>query len=104
MWGINEVVVNNVFAYTIASEIINDNELKPQTVEECRHQNDLPKLKVAIQAELDLTTKLKVFGSIVKTPEDVKSVRYKWVFVRKRNELNEIVRYMENNRKNIPSS
>jgi len=30
---------------------------------------------------------------VVLTPEDVKSVRYKWIFVRKRNENGEVVRY-----------
>ena len=34
-----------------------------------------------------------VFGPIIQTPKDVKPVGYKWVFVRKRNEKNEIARY-----------
>ena len=38
-------------------------------------------------------TKREVFGLVVQTPEDVKLVGYKWVFVRKRNENNEIIRY-----------
>ena len=37
--------------------------------------------------------KREVFGSIIQTPENVKLVRYKWVFVRKHNEKNEVVRY-----------
>ena len=37
--------------------------------------------------------KREVFGPVVQTPSDVKSIGYKWVFVRKRNERNEIVRY-----------
>ena len=37
--------------------------------------------------------KRKVFGPAVQTPNDVKPVGYKWVFVRKRNEKNEIQRY-----------
>ena len=32
-------------------------------------------------------------GPVVPTPENVKPVGYRWVFVRKRNENNEIVRY-----------
>ena len=43
-----------------------------------------------MQAELNSLTKREVFGPIVQTPEDVKHVGYKWVFVRKRNE---IIRY-----------
>ena len=37
--------------------------------------------------------KRKVFGPVVPTPNDVKPVGYKWVFVRKRDDKNEIVRY-----------
>ncbi|XP_057954630.1 uncharacterized protein LOC131148738 [Malania oleifera] len=74
-------------------EIINDNELEPRTVEECQYRNDWPKWKEAIQAELDLLAKRKVFGPVVQTHENVKPVGYKWVFVCKRNEMNEIVRY-----------
>jgi hypothetical protein len=36
---------------------------------------------------------LQVFGPVVHTPEGVRLVRYKWVFVLKQNEKNEIVRY-----------
>ena len=34
-----------------------------------------------------------MFGPIVQTPKDVNPVGYKWVFVRKRNERNDITRY-----------
>ena len=34
-----------------------------------------------------------MFGPIVPTPEGIKPVGLKWVFVRKRNENNEIIRY-----------
>ena len=37
--------------------------------------------------------KRDVFGPVVQTPKGVKPVEYKWVFVRKRNENNEIIRY-----------
>ncbi|KAD7477833.1 hypothetical protein E3N88_00969 [Mikania micrantha] len=46
-----------------------------------------------MQAELDSLNKRKVFGPIVITPKAVKPVGYKWVFVRKRNENNEVIRY-----------
>jgi hypothetical protein len=42
----------------------------------------------AIQAELN-----SLVGPIVQAPEGVSPVGYKWVFVRKRNEKNKIVRY-----------
>jgi hypothetical protein len=37
--------------------------------------------------------KCEVSGLVVQTPEGVSPIGYKWVFVRKRNEKNEIVRY-----------
>ncbi|KAD2803914.1 hypothetical protein E3N88_37291 [Mikania micrantha] len=46
-----------------------------------------------MQAELDSLNKRKVFGPIVITPKAVKPVGYKWIFVRKRNENNEVIRY-----------
>jgi hypothetical protein len=70
-----------------------DEDVEPTTMEECRHRKDWPKWKEAIQAELNSLEKREVFGPVVLTPEDVKPVGYKWVFVRKRNEKNEIVRY-----------
>ena len=42
---------------------------------------------------MDSLEKRKVFGPVVSTPNDVKLVGYKWVFVRKRNDKNEIARY-----------
>ena len=44
--------------------------------------------KEAIQVELNSRLKHKVFGPIVRTPEGVMPVGYKWVFIRKRNEKN----------------
>ena len=61
--------------------------------EECRHRNDWPKWKAVVQAELSSLDKRQVFGPVVQTPKDVNPVGYKWVFVIKRNETNEIVRY-----------
>ena len=62
-------------------------------MEECRHRNNWSKWKEAILVELNSLTKREVFGPVVQTPKDVKHVRYKWVFVQKRNENNEIIRY-----------
>ena len=49
--------------------------------------------KEAIQAELNSLVKREVFGPVVQTPECLMHVGYKWVFVRKHNEKNEIMRY-----------
>ena len=42
---------------------------------------------------MNLLNKRKVFGTVVLTPKAIKPIGYKWVFVRKRNEKNEIMRY-----------
>jgi hypothetical protein len=42
---------------------------------------------------LNLLAKREVFGPVVQTHKGISHVGYKWVFVRKRNEKNEIVRY-----------
>ena len=70
-----------------------NDDYEPHTVNECRQRHDWPEWKNAIQAELSSLAKRKVFGPVVQTPENVKPVGYKWVFVRKRNEKNEIVRH-----------
>ena len=46
-----------------------------------------------MQTELNSLIKQDVFGPIVQFLEDVKIVGYKWVFVWKHNENNEIIRY-----------
>ena len=46
-----------------------------------------------MQAELNLLMKREVFDPVVQTPKGIKPIGYKWVFVRKTNENNEIMRY-----------
>ena len=46
-----------------------------------------------IQIELNSWVKYEIIGLVVQTPEDVMLVRYKWVFVQKRNAKNKIMRY-----------
>ena len=81
-----------MFAFSMAHEIIHD-DYKPRSIIECRQRQDWPKWEEAIQTELSSLTKRDVFGPIARTPDNVKPIRYKWVFVKKRNEKNEIVRY-----------
>ena len=68
-------------------------DLDPKSKEECRNRKDWPKWKDAINKELNSLTQRKVFGHVVCTPNIVRPVGHKWVFVRKRNEKNEVVRY-----------
>jgi hypothetical protein len=90
----NKIVVDNIFSFKVAFDITKSNDdIEPQSVEECRRRNDWSMWKEAIQAELNSLAKREVFGLVVQTPEGVSPVGYKWVFVRKRNEKNEIVRY-----------
>ncbi|KAL0325286.1 UNVERIFIED_CONTAM: Retrovirus-related Pol polyprotein from transposon TNT 1-94 [Sesamum radiatum] len=88
-----EIKINDIFAYYVAVEIMDEDDNDPQTMEECQHRNDWKSWKKAIQDELDSLNKREVFGPIIPTPKGVKPVGYKWVFVRKRNEQNEVVRY-----------
>ena len=71
---------NIIFTFQVAS-IRNEEDLEPRNVEECRHRNDWPKWKKVIQAKLNSLTKWEIFGPVVQTPEDIKPVGYKWVFV-----------------------
>ena len=94
LWNRNNVVIDNIFAYNVAIEIMQqDEDFEPKSVHECRQRNDWPKWKDAIQAELASLEKREVFGPIIRTPEGIKPVGYKWVFVRKRNEKGEVMRY-----------
>ena len=93
-WDRNNFDVNNIFAFQVALDIIqNDDDPEPQNTNECRQRNDWPKWKEAMQAELHSLIKRDVFGLVVQTPASIKPVGNKWVFVRKRNENNDIIRY-----------
>ena len=88
------MIINEVFCFVVAIEICKeDDDHEPRSVVGCRSKHDWSKLKEAIQVELDSLEKRKVFGHVVPTPNNVKPVGYKWVFVRKRNDKNEIARY-----------
>ena len=58
-----------------------------------KKSSDRPQWKDAIQAELASLNKRKVFTEAIPTPPNVFPVGFKWVFIRKRNENNEVVRY-----------
>ena len=88
------MVINDVFCFAVATKILKeDDDHEPCSVDECRIKHDWSKWKEAIQVELDFLAKRKVYGPVVPTPNDVKPVGYKWVFIRKCNDKNEIARY-----------
>ena len=93
-WNRNDVDINDIFAYQVALDVMDlDEDHEPTSILECTQRSDWLKWKEAINVELESFKKRNVFGSIIRTPYNVKPVGYKWVFVRKRNEHGEIVRY-----------
>jgi hypothetical protein len=60
---------------------------------ECKGRSDWNKWKEAIEDELNSLMKRKVFTDVIPTPPRIFLVRFKWVFIRKRNENNEVVRH-----------
>ncbi|KAG8496930.1 hypothetical protein CXB51_008145 [Gossypium anomalum] len=93
-WNRNQIDVDDNFACNVALDVINNKEdYEPKSIEECKQRDDWPKWKEAIENELKSLAKREVFGPVVRIPIGVKLVGYKWVFVRKRNEKSEIVRY-----------
>ena len=60
---------------------------------ECKKRSDWDKWKVAIETEIASLYKREVFSAVVPTPPGIFPMGYKWVFIRKRNENNEVMRY-----------
>ena len=85
--------IDDVFTYSVAQDIIDDDEIESRSVAEYQRRADWLKWKDAIQAELDSLSKRQVFDPVVPCPPNVKLVGHKWVFVRKCNEKNEVMRY-----------
>ena len=92
-WNQNEIDIDTIFSYNVARDIVEQNEdLEPTSIKECSRREDWSKWKEAITAELDSLGKHEVFGPVVRTPNGVKPIGYKCVFVRKRNEKNEDIK------------
>ena len=90
----SDIIIDNIFTFQVAMDIMrNDEYQEPQTVNECRKMNYWPKWKETIQIKLNSLTKQEVFGHVVQTLGNIKPVGYKWVFVKKWNENDEIIRY-----------
>ena len=79
-WNRQKLNVADAFAYHIALNVINDGEdHEPKSIKDCRQSENWLKWKDAIEAELNSLHKRKVFGHVVRTPESVKPVGYRWV-------------------------
>jgi hypothetical protein len=85
------IVVDIYFASKIADSM--DPDPEPKSMIECRKRSNWDKWKAAVEAELRLLCKREVFGHAVPTPPKVIPVGCKWVFLRKRNEHGQVVRY-----------
>jgi hypothetical protein len=83
----------NVVIY-FATKIANDLCIgpEPNSMAKCIKRSDWVKWKEAIKTELDSLKKREVFSTMIPTPH-IFPVGSKWIFVRKRNENNEVVRY-----------
>jgi hypothetical protein len=84
-------VVDIYFASKIADSL--DPDPEPKSMIECRKRSDWDKWKATIEAELRSLCKREVFGPAVPTPPNVIPIGCKWVFLRKRNEHGQVVRY-----------
>ncbi|KAM1084352.1 hypothetical protein ACFX19_023057 [Malus domestica] len=93
VWCRNEMIIDDALAYVVTTEIMLSNNIEPRSIDECGCRTDWLNWKQAIQVELDSLAKRKVFGPVAPTPPHMKPVGYKWVFVQKRNEKNEIMLY-----------
>jgi hypothetical protein len=91
VYDCSTTITNLCFSTVIAENFLND--LDPKTMTECKKCSDWNKWKGAIEAELNSLKKRKVFTKVIATPPKTFLVGFKWVFVHKRNENNEVVRY-----------
>jgi hypothetical protein len=85
------IVADSYFSEEVANVFHTD--LDPKSMAECKKRSDWDKWKEAIEVEIASLNKRKVFSAVRPTPPGILPVGYKWVFVRKRNENNEVVRY-----------
>ena len=85
------IIVDCYFSKQIANilEINSD----PKSMTECKKRSDWDKWKIAIETEIASLNKRKVFSAVMPTPPSILPVGYKWAFIRKKNENNEVVRY-----------
>jgi hypothetical protein len=84
-------IANLCFSIVIAENFINDPD--PKTIVECKKHSDWNKWKEAIEVKLNSLKKRKLFTEVIPTPPRTFPVGCKWVFIRKRNENNKMVRY-----------
>ena len=87
----NTTVVDIYFASKIANSM--DPDPEPKSMIECQKRSNWDKWKTTIEAELRLLYQREVFGPTVPTPPKAIPIGCKWIFLRKRNEHGQVVRY-----------
>jgi hypothetical protein len=85
------MIINSCFSTMIADNLLTDPD--PKSMVECQQRSDWNKWKEAVDSELSSLKKREVFTAVIPTPPRVHPVGFKWVFVRKWNENNKVVRY-----------
>jgi hypothetical protein len=83
-------VVNSCFSTMVTDQL---NDLNTKTMAKCKQRSDWIKWKESIEAELDSLRKRDIFSNVIPTPPRTYHVRFKWVFIQKQNQNNEIMRY-----------
>jgi hypothetical protein len=84
-------IVKSYFSTVIAQRILTNLDWK--TMAECKKCSDLNKWKEAIEVELSSLRKRKLFTNVIPTPPRIFPVGFKWVFIQKQNENNEVLSY-----------
>ena len=84
-------MVNDIIVSYVSTAFMNESD--PQTIQEAKASPFWDKWKEAIRIELNSHLKWGVFGEIQETPIGHTPVGYRWVFVQKRNDKGEIIRY-----------
>jgi hypothetical protein len=87
----NITIADLCFSTIIVENFLNDPN--PKNMPGCKKHSDWNKWKDAIETELNSLKKRKVFTNMIPTPPRNFPVGFKWVFVRKRNKNNDVVRY-----------
>jgi hypothetical protein len=87
----NTTIADLCFSTIIAKNLLNDRD--PKTMIECKKYSDCNKWKEAIEAKVNSLKKRKVFTDVISTPPRTFPIGFKWIFIQKRNENNEVVRY-----------
>jgi hypothetical protein len=91
VYDCSTTIVNPCLSTIITENFLADPD--PKTMAERKGCSNWNKWKEAIEDELNSLKKRNVFTQVIPTPLRIFLVGFKWVFIRKRNENNKVVRY-----------